>query len=398
MKKAIAKLWQHPLVKKADSFVRRRDGKLTQDLVLHPGKFGLGKVAARLEPDDATDMVCGFCATGCSLTIHLKDGQGINLSPATNYPVNIGMACPKGWEALTPLHSPDRATTPYLRNAEGQLEPVDWDTALRSFTSRFKAIQDKYGNDAIAWLGSGQICTEELAFLGALAKFGIGILHGDGNTRQCMATAATAYTQSFGFDAPPYTYKDFEESDVLVFVGSNLCITHPIMWQRVCQNKHRPEVIEVDPRKTETAMVATQHYAIRPKSDLILLYGLANWLIAHDWIDRDYIHGHTSGFDAFADFVAQFTPDVVIEATGLNAEQLGKFVETIHRGSRVSFWWTMGVNQGHEATRTAQAIINLALMTGNIGRPGTGANSITGQCNAMGSRLFSNTTNIARRP
>jgi anaerobic selenocysteine-containing dehydrogenase len=394
MKKVIAKLLQHPLVKKAGSFVRKWDGELTQDLVLHPGKFGLGKVPAHLDPDDATNMVCGFCATGCSLTIHLKDGQAINLSPATNYPVNLGMACPKGWEALTPLRSPDRATTPYLRTAGGHLEPVDWHTALQNFTLRFKAIQEKYGNEAIAWLGTGQICTEELAFLGALAKFGMSIPHGDGNTRQCMATAAMAYKQSFGFDAPPYTYKDFEESDVLVFVGSNLCIAHPIMWQRVCRNKHRPEVIVVDPRKTETAMAATQHYAIRPKSDLILLYGLANRLIAKGWIDRDYIDRHTSGFEAFADFVAQFTADVVSDATGLRPEQLEKFAKTIHRGSRVSFWWTMGVNQGHEATRTAQAIINLALMTGNIGRPGTGANSITGQCNAMGSRLFSNTTNL----
>ncbi len=141
-------------------------------------------------------------------------------------------------------------------------------------------------------------------------------------------------------------------------------------------------------------MAATQHYAIRPKSDLVLLYGLANRLIAEGWIDRDYIDQHTSGFEAFADFVAQFTPDVVTAATGLSAEQFEKFAGTIHRGNRVSFWWTMGVNQGHEATRTAQAIINLALMTGNIGRPGTGANSITGQCNAMGSRLFSNTTNL----
>ena len=394
MKPAIAKLREHPPVKKAGSFVRRWDGKLTQELVLQPGDFGLGQVPARLEPDGTTDMVCGFCATGCSLAIHLKEGQAINLSPANNYPVNLGMACPKGWEALTPLRSLDRAMSPYLRNADGNLEPVDWDTALRTFTLRLKAIQDKFGRDAIAWLGTGQICTEELAFLGALAKFGMGILHGDGNTRQCMATAATAYKQAFGFDAPPYAYKDFEESDVLVFVGSNLCIAHPILWQRVLRNKNLPEIIVVDPRKTETAMAATQHYAIKPKSDLILLYGLANRLIADGWIDRDYIDRHTSGFEAFADFVAQFSADVVTEATGLNAEQFGKFAETIHRGRRVSFWWTMGVNQGHEATRTAQAIINLALMTGNIGRLGTGANSITGQCNAMGSRLFSNTTNL----
>ena len=394
MRKAMARLRVNSLARKAESLIRQWNGKFTQDLVLQPGDFGLDRVPARLRPDDATDMVCGFCSTDCSLKIHLKEGQAINLSPTADYPVNLGVACPKGWEALTPLRAPDRAKTPYLRDANGRLKPVDWDTALQVFTLRLKAIQNEYGEDAIAWLGTGQVCTEELALLGALAKFGLGIVHGDGNTRQCMATAATAYKESLGFDAPPYTYKDFEESDTLVLIGSNLCIAHPIMWQRVCRNKHHPEIIVVDPRKTETAMAATQHYAIKPKSDLALFYGLANLLIARGWIDREYIARHTTGFKEFADFVPRFTADAVSTATGLSVAQLWRFAETLHRGKRVSFWWTMGVNQGHEATRTAQAIINLALMTGNIGRPGTGANSITGQCNAMGSRLFSNTTNL----
>ncbi len=105
MKRSAAKLREHPLVKRVDSLIRQWDGELTQDLVLHPGEFGLGKVPARLKPDDTTDMVCGFCSTGCSLRIHLKDGQAINLSPTTNYPVNLGMACPKGWEALSPTAS-----------------------------------------------------------------------------------------------------------------------------------------------------------------------------------------------------------------------------------------------------------------------------------------------------
>ena len=154
-------------------------------------------------------MICGFCSTGCGLNIHLKDGRAVNLTPTTDYPVNLGMACPKGWEALTPLTAPDRATTPLLRNANGELQPVDWDTAMQVFTLRFKAIMDKHGPGAVAWLGTGQICTEELAFLGSLAKFGMGWLHGDGNTRQCMATAAVAYKESFGFDAPPYTLRGF---------------------------------------------------------------------------------------------------------------------------------------------------------------------------------------------
>jgi assimilatory nitrate reductase catalytic subunit len=376
------------------ALLRNHDGALTQELVLHPGDFGLGKVPARLKPDATTTVVCGFCSTGCGLNVHLKDGQAINLTPTTDHPVNLGMACPKGWEALTPLHASDRAIAPMLRDAKGELQPVDWDTAMQVFTVRFKAIQDKFGKKSVAWLGTGQICTEELAFLGALGKFGMGMIHGDGNTRQCMATAVAAYKQSFGFDAPPFTYADFESSDVIVLVGSNLCIAHPIMWQRVLRNRNHPEIIVVDPRKTETAMAATQHYAIAPKSDLKLLYCLAHILIERGWINRDYIAKHTTGFDEFAGFVKQFTPEATAPACGLGVGQLHRFAETIHRGKRVSFWWTMGVNQGHEATRTAQAIINLALMTGNIGRSGTGANSITGQCNAMGSRLYSNTTNL----
>jgi anaerobic selenocysteine-containing dehydrogenase len=233
-----------------------------------------------------------------------------------------------------------------------------------------------------------------MAFLGAFAKFGMGVKHGDGNTRQCMATAVSAYKESFGFDAPPYSYQDFEQSDVLMFVGSNLCIAHPILWQRVLRNKNRPEIIVVDPRKTETAMGATQHCAIQPKSDLIFLYGLAHLLIQHGWIDPRYIAAHTADFEAFREHVKTFTPEFTAQASGLSVAQLQRCAETIHQGKRVSFWWTMGVNQSHEGTRVAQAIINLALMTGNIGRPGTGANSITGQCNAMGSRLFSNTTNL----
>jgi anaerobic selenocysteine-containing dehydrogenase len=374
--------------------LRAHDGPLTRELIRTPGGFGLGQVPQRLKPDATTTAVCGFCSTGCGLRIHLKDGQAIGLTPETSYPVNRGVACPKGWEALKALDAADRGTIPLLRGPNGKLAPVDWDTALRTFVERFKSIQENYGPDALAWIGTGQIPTEELALLGAVAKFGMGIVHGDGNTRQCMATAVTAYKQSFGFDAPPYTYEDLEESDVIVLIGSNLCIAHPILWERICRNRHEPVIIVVDPRRTETAMAATHHLPIRPKSDLALFYGLAHILIEKNWIDRRYIDAHTTGFDGFAAHVAAFTPAVVAAQTGIEESQLLRMAAAIHAGSRVSFWWTMGVNQSHEGTRLAQAIINLALMTGNIGRAGTGPNSITCQCNAMGSRLFSNTTNL----
>ena len=379
---------------KQNTLFRQWTGPLTSDLTQHPGDFGLGRIPAKLKPEATTTMVCGFCSTGCGLNIHLQKDRAVNLTPATEYPVNLGMACPKGWEALTPLGAPDRAVHPWRRSAAGELERTDWDTAMQTFTLRFRGLLEQHGPGSVAWLGSGQICTEELAFLGAFAKFGMGVLHGDGNTRQCMATAVAAYKESLGFDAPPYTYRDFEESDVIVLIGSNLCIAHPILWQRVLRNRHQPEIIVVDPRKTETAMAATQHIAIQPKSDLSFLYGLAHVLIQRGWIDHQYITDHTNGFAEFRRHVASFGAAATARVCGIDMQELERCAESIHRGRRVSFWWTMGVNQSHEGTRVAQAIINLALMTGNIGRPGTGANSITGQCNAMGSRLFSNTTNL----
>lgn len=376
-------------------FLKQHSGPLTRDLVQEPGNFGLGRVPSRLLPSSTTTSICGYCATGCQLKIHLDEGGGaINLSPQAGYPVNLGMACPKGWQALDPLDSPDRATMPLLRDGSGNLVETDWATALEVFTNRMKAIRAEHGRESVAFLSTGQIPFEEMAFLGCLFKFGMGFLHCDANTRQCMATAATAYKQSFGFDAPPATYADFEESDVIILIGANLCIAHPILWQRVMRNRRNPEIIVIDPRSTETAQAATRHIALKPKGDLALLYALAHCIARDGRLDAESI-ARTEGYEAFEEFLADYSPAAMAGPTGLTEEAIESLARTVSEpGKRVSWWWTMGVNQSHEGVRTAQAMINLCLMTGNIGKPGTGPNSITGQCNAMGSRLFSNTTSL----
>lgn len=374
--------------------LHQKQGTLTSQLLRSPGGFGLGQVPHLTKPDAITTMTCGYCSTGCGLDVHMKDGEAVNLTPRTESPVNLGMACPKGWEALTVLKSDNRATVPLLKNEQGKQKPINWETAAMTFVDRFKAIQQKYGDESVAFITTGQIATEEMAFLGALTKFGMGLRHGDGNTRQCMATAVTAYKQSFGFDAPPYSYNDFEESDVIIFVGANPCIAHPIMWERVIKNENNPTLIVIDPRMTETAMQANMHLQIQPKGDLALFYGVSRILIENDWVDSGFIDAHTNDFDAYSEFVQKFTLEKTATDSGLTTTQIEEFARTIGEGKAVSFYWTMGVNQSYQGTRTAQAIINIELMTGNIGKPGTGPNSITGQCNAMGSRLFSNTTNL----
>src|SRR6478735_10500560 len=376
-------------------FLKQHSGPLTRDLVQEPGHFGLGKIPARLKPSSTATSICGYCATGCQLKIHLdENGEAINLSPQAGYAVNLGMACPKGWQALDPLDSPDRATVPLVRDGSGKVVETTWANAMDAFTTRLKKIRAEHGRESVAFLSTGQIPFEEMAFLGCLFKFGMGFLHCDANTRQCMATAVTAYKQSFGFDAPPATYADFEESDVILLVGANLCIAHPILWQRVMRNPRSPKIIVIDPRATETAQAATQHIALKPKGDLALLYALAHCILRDGRVDPESL-ARTEGIEEFSEFVKDYSPAAVAEKTGQTAETIELLARTVSEpGKRVSWWWTMGVNQSHEGVRTAQAIINLCLVTGNIGKPGTGANSITGQCNAMGSRLFSNTTSL----
>ncbi len=338
---------------------------------------------------------CSFCSVGCNMDVQVVDGKPVKILQAKDYPVNHGKTCTKGFNMLKALDAPDRALYPTLRDrSTGEVKRLSWDEAASTFVGRMKAIQETHGPGSIAFLSTGQLPFEEMALLGSVAKFGMGIRHGDGNTRQCMATAVTAYKQSFGFDSPPFTYRDAEESDVIVFVGANPVIAHPILWQRFKANPHKPAIVVVDPRRTETAREATLHLPVEPKGDLVLFYTILNILIRRGWVDRDFAEKHTRGLEALARHVADFPPEAAPGPTGLSLEQIENLAELIHNGRRVSFWWTMGVNQSHQGVRTAQAIIAICLLTGNIGRVGTGPNSITGQTNAMGSRLFSNTTGL----
>lgn len=337
---------------------------------------------------------CGYCSTGCNIVVQLENQVVKRVKPNPDYPVNRGKVCPKGFNLLVPMAAPDRGTSPLLRGADGRFEAVTWDRAASEFASRIKDVQARYGRESFAYLSTGQIPVEEMALLGAITKFGMGVVHGDGNTRQCMATAATAYKQAFGFDAPPFTYEDFELSDVLVFVGSNPVIAHPIMWNRVKANTNNPTIIVVDPRRTETASEASLHLQIKPKGDLFLLQAVARLLLEHNWVKESFLAEHTEGWAEYRDYLLGLDLAELEGACGLSYEQVLELTKTIYHGKRVSFWWTMGVNQSHQGVRTAQAIINICLMTGNIGRPGTGPNSITGQANAMGSRILSNTTNL----
>lgn len=333
---------------------------------------------------------CNYCSLACNLEFYVEDNMIKKILPKKDYPVNGKFTCLKGINLDKQCSRYGKDKLPVLKDKYGNKRAISWNEAFKIFADKMKHIQNKYGTESAAYISTGQITTEELALLGFVGRIHMGI-NGDGNTRLCMASAVMAYKQSFGFDAPPYTLKDLEISDTLVFIGANSAIAHPVAWSRVKKNKSA-SIVVIDPRESETAQNADIWLDIIPKSDIYLLYTLANVLIENNWIDREYIDNYTMDFDGFRDHIKKYNIASVEKNTGISSERVLELAQLIHNGKRVSFWWTMGVNQGYQAVRTAQAIINIAVMTGNIGREGTGPNSLTGQCNAMGSRMFSNTT------
>lgn len=339
---------------------------------------------------DIKQSTCNYCSLACNLDFYIENNKIIKILPAKSYPVNQKFCCIKGLNLHKQCSEYKSSRFPLLKNSQGNREEVSWNKAFKIFSDRMKYIQEKYGRESAAYISTGQITTEEMALLGLVGRIYMGI-NGDGNTRLCMASSVVAYKQSFGFDAPPYTLRDLEISDTVVFIGANPVVAHPVAWSRLRKN-NSAQIIVIDPRKSETAAKAHRWIDIKPKSDIILLYTLANILIEKQWIDKEYIDKYTEDFEGFRYHVKKYTLENIKESTGISKERILELAEIIHKGKRVSFWWTMGVNQGYQAVRTAQAIINIAVMTGNIGRAGTGANSLTGQCNAMGSRLYSNTT------
>ena len=335
---------------------------------------------------------CNFCAIDCNLDFYIEDGRIVKTVPTKGYPINDGFSCIKGLSLSKQQTTVKPNALPKIRQEDGSFKQVSWDEGFKYVADKIKELQAKYGRESVAGISTGQLTLEEFAIFGHVMRNFLQT-NVDGNTRLCMASAAVAHKGTLGYDAPGYTLNDFELSDTIIFIGANPVVAHPIIWQRVRNNKiPGRKIIVIDPRRSETARNADYHYPIRWRSDLTLMYTLANQIIEKDYVDHSFVDAHTEGYEDFKEFVKAFTLDRGSEATGISKEQILELVEMIHNGKAVSFWWTMGVNQGYEAVRTAQSIMNLALLTGNIGRPGTGGNSITGQCNAMGSRLFSNTT------
>ncbi len=327
---------------------------------------------------------CGYCSVGCGMLLGVSGSRAVAVRGNPDHPVNRGLLCPKGLSEHQVLQAETRATQPMLRR-HGRLLPVPWTEALATLVDRFRAVQAAYGPDAVGVISTGQLVTEEFYTLGKLVQLGLGTRNFDGNTTLCMSTAVSGYKASFGSDGPPGAYEDFERADFVLLVGANIADNHPILCHRLTGNAEATLVV-VDPRVTKTAMLADLHLPVRPRSDLALVNGLIHLVIEHGLVDRAYVDAHTTGFDALVESVREYTPAHVSTITGLAEETIRDVARRYAQARAPLIAWTMGVNHSSKGTETVTAINNLALLTGNVGRAGAAPLSITGQCNAMGTR------------
>lgn len=345
----------------------------------------VGPVSESRRPDRWVKTTCGYCSVGCGMLAGERDGRMVAVRGDPDHPVNRGRLCPKGLSEHHTLTAEGRLTTPLQRDARGRQQPVSWDTALDVVAGRFTALLDEHGPEAVAIVSTGQLVTEEFYALGKLARLGLGLAHYDGNTTLCMASAVSGYKMSFGSDGPPGCYDDLAEADVVLLIGANVADNHPLLAPRLLDNPHA-HVVAVDPRVTKTAMIADRHLAVRARSDVTLLNGIIKVLVDEDLVDHDYIAAHTTGYAELVAHVARYPLARVAEECGVPAEAVRDTALRFGRAERAVVAWTMGVNHSVQGSETVALINTLCLVTGNVGRPGSAPFSITGQCNAMGTR------------
>lgn len=334
---------------------------------------------------------CPYCGVGCGLLVGLKGDTVVRIKGDPEHPANLGEICAKAVFLHRTISTPDRLRYPHGRSRRDMpLVRVSWDHALTRAAAKFREIINRHGPDAVAFYGSGQLTTEDYYVFNKLAKGFLGTNNFDTNSRLCMASAVAGYRSSLGSDGPPASYADLDLAECFLLIGTNTAECHPIIFRRIERRKRskpdRVTVIVVDPRRTETADLADLHLAIRPGTDVALVNAMLHVIARDGLLDQDFIDGHTRGWGELAPIVDRYTPEYAHEICGIPAGMIEAAARAFATASGSVILWAMGINQSTIGVQKNNALINLALATGQIGRPGAGPLSLTGQPNAMGGR------------
>ncbi|MAN20024.1 MAG: nitrate reductase catalytic subunit [Synechococcus sp. EAC657] len=345
---------------------------------------------------------CPYCGVGCGLELLppgeagksvKRDAEGNPMWAARGdrqHPSSLGQVCIKGATVGETL-ARGRLNRPLYRpTLNDDFQPISWDSAFDLLTGRIRSTLASKGPNAIAMYGSGQFHTEDYYLAQKLLKGALRTNNFDANSRLCMSSAVAGYTRSLGSDGPPCCYEDLDHCSVAFLIGTNTAECHPVLFQRLLKRKKRDPkgltIVVVDPRKTDTTKIADHHLAIAPGTDLALLHGLARLVIQDNGFDSDFIDAATEGFASYTQTINAWTPGKTAKFCGITEQDLRAVGRLWSRKEGVLSLWSMGVNQRREGTAVVSGLINLHLLTGEIGKPGAGPFSLTGQPNAMGGR------------
>lgn len=342
---------------------------------------------------------CCYCGTGCGVLVH-KDKKGkVGLEGDPDHPVNKGLLCSKGLNLHHTVNDrSDRLLNPQMRyNRSMPLQNVSWDQALERIAAVFKTFIEKYGPDSVAFYVSGQCLTEEYYVINKLMKGFIGSNNIDTNSRLCMSSAVAGYKMALGEDSVPVCYDDIELADCFFVTGANPAWCHPIIWRRIEAHKAaNPDVkiIVADPRSTDSCAIADVHLQINPGTDVTLNHAIGRLLIENGCIDRDFVDNHAEGYQQYKEQVFKRSLEESAAICGIEAADLVLAARYIGESKGFLTMWTMGLNQSAMGVNKNLSLINLNLITGHIGKPGSGPFSLTGQPNAMGGREVGGLSNL----
>ncbi|NLR90696.1 molybdopterin-dependent oxidoreductase [Flammeovirga sp. SR4] len=334
---------------------------------------------------------CSYCGVGCGIDVH-KDSKGkLMVEGDPTYPVNKGKLCSKGMNLHYVVQdTSDRLLYPQMRwSKQHDLQRVDWDTAFTRAAAVFKSIIKKHGPDAVGMYVSGQCLTEEYYLANKLTKGFFQTNNIDTNSRLCMSSAVVGYVKTLGEDTVPISYEDIELADTFMIAGANPAWCHPILFRRIEAHKEAnpdTKLIVVDPRKTQTCALADLHLQLNPGTDIVLYQAIGRAIIEEGDLDWDFIKNNTDGFDSYRKEVMSRTFKEASAITGVTIDDIKLAARYIGNANAFINMWAMGLNQSAQGTNKNLALLNLNLITGQIGKPGAGPFSLTGQPNAMGGR------------
>ncbi len=352
-----------------------------------------------VEPDKTVDSVCPYCGVGCLLTYHVKDNKILYVK-GRNGPANHSRLCVKGRYGFDYVTHPHRLTKPLIRkpgvpkSTGVTLDPADpsevfreasWEEALDLAASGLKKIRDEKGGRALAGFGSAKGSNEEAYLFQKLIRTGFGTNNVDHCTRLCHASSVAALLEGIGSGAVSNQVEDVAEAECILIIGSNTPENHPVAATFMKNAaKAGKTLVVMDPRRTELARHATYYLQFQPDTDVALLNAMMHTIIEEGLVHREFIEQRTEGFDLIKQNVVGFSPEEMEPICGIAAETIREVARRYATASASMIFWGMGISQHIHGTDNARCLIALALMTGQIGRPGTGLHPLRGQNNVQG--------------